>query len=78
MKSQLLKKDVCVEVYNRLAGEGIAPNVKANYNWLTVGWFTKGIHTESDVRNFVKVIKSALSTNGTGLKPAGRVRVTRD
>lgn len=74
-KSQVLKKSVCVEVYNRLAGGG-APDLKADYNWLTVAWFQKGVHTESDVRAFVKVIRAALDSK-VG-KPLGRVRVIRD
>ena len=76
-KDQVLKRDVNIEVFNRLAGdnEGLS-SPKKNYNWLTVGWFTKGIHTESDVRNFVKVIRAALKTP-KGLKPLGRVRVTK-
>lgn len=77
-KNEVLKKSVCVEVYNRLAGDNKAtPSPKKDYNWLVVGWFDKGIHTESDVRNFVKVIRAALHTP-KGLKPLGRVRVNRN
>ena len=76
-KDQLLEKSVCVEVYNRLAGESSAPDTKMNYNWLTIAWFQKGVHTESDVRNFVKVVRSALEPV-RGMKRIGRVRVTRD
>jgi len=77
-KSEVLKVSVNVEVYNRLAGDNEATtSPKKDYNWLTVGWFDKGIHTESDVRAFVIVIRAALKTP-KGLKPLGRVRVIRN
>lgn len=78
MKNDVLKTSVCVEVYNRLAGDNEAiTSPKKDCNWLTVGWFDKGIHTESDVRAFVKVIRATLKTP-KGLKPLGRVRIIRD
>lgn len=76
LPSLYLKKNVVVEVYNRLAGESAAPDLRADYNWLTVGYFAAGVHTESDVRAFVKVIRAALDSK-VG-KPLGRVRVIRD
>ena len=74
-KDQVLKVNVNEEVYNRLAGEGGAPDLNQSYNWLTVAWFQKGVHTESDVRAFVKVVRAAL--NSKVGKPLGRVRVIR-
>lgn len=76
-KDQLLEKSVTVEVYNRIAGEHGIPKPKNDYNWLRVAWFQKGVHTESDVQNFVKIVRSAL-WSPKGIKPLGRVRVIRD